>query len=433
MTTDTDAPVQASRLWSTPESRISRNRTLRQALVFTGATVLVSLLSAVAKALVARNLSASAFGSFSFAVSSLLFGAMFFEFGLFLPAARLLAKSGRTQGRQIVGAALLLYVPVGLAFSATVLAFSFHVDHWFHVQSGSALRFVAPMALVYPFAEIARWLTQGLDRLHVYSISAALAQGLFVLALVVGLEVADRPSVTLPIALQSLAMMVAWLVLVSWLKPRFTGSIAYVRSLLQQARSFGFQVYVGRLLSLGTYNMDVLMVAGWTDARRVGLYTLAGALAGASGLPVVGMANALFPRMVHAARLHRDWIRISWVVGFVFASAAYVLAKPLFRLVFAPEYVGAADYVLPLALAQVVRGVTGIYNNFLAAHGRGKELRNAGVVLTVSNLALNFLLIPTYGATGAAWASLLALLANYGAHVFFYRRSASIAAPHTVG
>jgi Na+-driven multidrug efflux pump len=67
--------------------------------------------------------------------------------------------------------------------------------------------------------------------------------------------------------------------------------------------------------------------------------------------------------------------------------------------------------------------VTGIFNTFLSGHGRGRDLRNAGFVLTGSNIAFNFALIPPFGAAGAAWASLLALLANLIAHVVFYRRS----------
>jgi O-antigen/teichoic acid export membrane protein len=38
-------------------------------------------------------------------------------------------------------------------------------------------------------------------------------------------------------------------------------------------------------------------------------------------------------------------------------------------------------------------------------------------------VAFNFALIPSFGASGAAWASLLALVANLVAHVVFYRRS----------
>ena len=41
----------------------------------------------------------------------------------------------------------------------------------------------------------------------------------------------------------------------------------------------------------------------------------------------------------------------------------------------------------------------------------------------VGNLAFNFALIPRFGAKGAAWASLFALVANLIAHAVFYRRS----------
>jgi O-antigen/teichoic acid export membrane protein len=103
--------------------------------------------------------------------------------------------------------------------------------------------------------------------------------------------------------------------------------------------------------------------------------------------------------------------------------AAWLLAEPVIRIFFSPRYEAAAALVLPLALAQLVRGTTGIFNTFLTAHGRGADLRNAGLVLTFSNVAFNFMLIPSFGASGAAWASLLALVANLVAHVVFYRRS----------
>jgi O-antigen/teichoic acid export membrane protein len=91
--------------------------------------------------------------------------------------------------------------------------------------------------------------------------------------------------------------------------------------------------------------------------------------------------------------------------------------------VFSHRYSPAVRLVAPLALAQAIRGVTSVYNSFLSAQARGTELRNTGVILTFSNIVLNFALIPPFGATGAAWASLIALIANLFAHVFYYRRS----------
>jgi O-antigen/teichoic acid export membrane protein len=193
--------------------------------------------------------------------------------------------------------------------------------------------------------------------------------------------------------------------------------------LVRQARDWGFQLYIGRVLSIGTYNMDVLMLGIWANARSVGLYVLAGSLAAVSGLPVIGMTAALFGRMARDESIERRWLALATAVGAACALGAWLLAEPAIRLFFGSRYVGAAELVLPLALAQLVRGVTTVFNTFLSAHGRGVELRNAGLVLAASNVAFNFALIPPFGAQGAAWASLFALGANFLAHIYFYRRS----------
>jgi O-antigen/teichoic acid export membrane protein len=127
--------------------------------------------------------------------------------------------------------------------------------------------------------------------------------------------------------------------------------------------------------------------------------------------------------MAHDPKIRRRWLVIATALGIVCAMAAWLLAEPVIRVFFSSRYVAAAVLVLPLALAQFVRGLTGIFNTFLSAHGRGADLRNAGLVLTLSNLGFNLALIPTFGARGAAWASLLALVANLIAHAAFYRRS----------
>jgi O-antigen/teichoic acid export membrane protein len=225
------------------------------------------------------------------------------------------------------------------------------------------------------------------------------------------------------LVVRSLALLIAGIFCALWLRPLFTASRRWGRELVRQAREWGFQLFVGRVLSIGTYNMDVLMLGVWTNSRAVGLYALAGSVATASGLPVIGMTSALFARMAREPAIQRRWLVRAAAIGAPCALAAWLLAEPVIRVFFSAGYVGAAGLVLPLALAQFVRGVTGVFNTFLTAHGRGADLRNAGVVLTLSNLVFNFALIPPFGAHGAAWASLLALVMNLIAHMAFYRRS----------
>lgn len=375
-------------------------------------------------ALLARTMSSDDFGSYSFATSFLLFTSLFFDFGLFLPAARRIATANARSSREILGAALLTYAPVGLAFCLFTFAASYVVDPVFNVEAGHAIRLTSALALCYPFVLVGQQLAQGADRLHIYSLTSALAQVVFVVSLVLALALGITTTVTLGLALRGGGFLVGSLALIVWLKPRYAAMRQRVRALATDAKAYGFQVYVGRLFGIATYNMDVLMLAALTNPHEVAYYTIAGATARIVGLPVQGMASALFPRMTRDNRLDPRWITIAWAVGLVGFALCSVLARPFIELTFSSRYAQAATYLIPLAFAEVVRSVTTVYNSYLAAQARGAELRNAGLLLTVSNLVFNVALIPPFGGMGAAVASLIALLLNLGVHIMYYRRSA---------
>ena len=401
-----------------------RSPTAWQAAAYTGANLATNALAVVSTAMITRNLTTTEYSTYSFALSLVMFVALFFEFGLFLPAARLAAVARGSESREIVGSALLLYLPVGLAFSAFIFGLSFWIEGWFHIEAGHALRVVAPLGLAFPFTFVLLQLSQGLDRLHVSSFTGVLAQLLVVALLAVWLVAGEGLSVSRTLVLRAVAFLIAGVAGALWLRPVYGAVRQRALELVHQAREWGFQLFIGRVLSVGTYNMDVLMLGFWAP-RSVGFYVLAGSLATASGLPVFGLGSALFGRMARAPLIERRWLLISTAVGIVCALGVWLIAEPLIRILFSARYVDAAALVLPLALAQLVRGVTTVFNTFLSAHAHGSALRNAGIVLTASNIAFNFALIPPFGAQGAAWASFLALVANFFAHVVFYRRSYS--------
>lgn len=399
-----------------------RSRTFWQASVFASSNILVALVAVVTTAILARHLGASRFGSYSFAIASLAFIALMFELGLFAPAARLAAVAEPAPQRRIVGAALLLYLPVGIAFCLTVVALSYGIDDWFQVDVGAALRIAAPVAFAIPFTQIVQLLSQGVDRLHIASITAVVMQLTFLMALLLAV-LAGGFGLTTAVALRCVAVAAAGVVAVVWLRPAFQSVRDHVVELVHEARVWGFQLYIGRLLSIGTYNMDVLMLGGFAGSTPVAFYTLAGSVSAAAGLPVLGMTTALFAPLARADRIGPRPLALSALLGLTTSLAAWLLAEPFIRVTFGEQYVSATHLVLPLTLAQAVRGVTGVYNTFLQAHGRGRELRNAGLILTASNLILNFALIPPFGASGAAWASLGALFVNLIGHIVFYRRA----------
>lgn len=405
-----------------------RSRPVIQSAVFTGSNIVVNLLGLVATAVLARTLGPDGFGEYAFAVAFLVFVAMFFDFGVFLPAARLAATASGNEQRRVVGAAVLAFLPIGLAFICAVFALSFAVDAVVSESAGHALRVSAPLALAYPFVQVALQLSQGVDRLHVSSITTAIGQGAFVVFLLAALGALAEIPISLALTLRGAALIIAGIVFLVWIRPLFADARRHFAPLLRDTRVYGFSVYVGRVLSSGTYSMDTLMLAAFADARAVGYYVLAGTIAYASGLPVLGLGTALFATMARRDSIARRWLVAAWAIGLLAVGLVWALAPLIVEAVFSSSYLPVVGLVLPLALAQMVRGVTSIYNNYLAAHAEGRALRNAAIVLTVSNVVLNFALIPPYGAKGAAWASLGALTLNFVAHVFYYRRSVPMSA-----
>jgi O-antigen/teichoic acid export membrane protein len=401
--------------------RRGRSAVFLQSAVFTGTSAGVSVIAAATTALLARHLSTSGFGSFSFCVSLLVFIAMFFEFGLFLPASRLIAQADHDTRRTLVGAAVALFVPIGVTYSLVIALLSPAIRPVFGIDLGDALLFAAPLACAYPLVQVALQLTQGAGRLHLYSLAYLASQLVFGLGLLVLLAFSGL-SVSSVLAIRGAAFLTCFSVAIALLRPTFVHTWAHARLLISEARQYGLQMYVGRVLSVGTYNMDALMLAAFAGPRQVGFYALAGSVAVATGAPMLGMSSALFPRMARGRDLDLRWIAIAASFSAVVLVVAVVLAGPFIRLVFSERYTPAVALVAPLVLAQGIRSITSIYNAFLAAQARGRELRNAAVVLTGSNVLLNFALIPPFGALGAAWASVVALTLNLWAHHVGYRR-----------
>jgi O-antigen/teichoic acid export membrane protein len=381
------------------------------------------VLSGVTAIFIARSLGVATMGSYQFATSFLAFVAMFFEFGLFPPASRLAARSTQEGGRNIFGASVAAFVPIGVAYSITVFALSYGIDSWFHVHVGIAIRLLVPLFLCYPFQFVVIWMSQGMRRLHVLSVTQSCGAVLTLGLIGIYLALARRLTLASSLLLTSSAQLAGEVFAVIWLRPLFVSIRARLREILTEARRWGFQSYVGRVLSVGTYNMDVLMVAALTDSRQVAFYSLAGGIAGVITFPATGIAAALFPRMTSERGLRRSWKVAVWAAGLAGVIVVWSASDAVVRVTLGHAYLPVVPLVLPLALAASIRGVTQLYISYLAANAKGRELRTAGLILTASNLVLNFALIPPFGATGAAWASFFALVANYASHVTFYRRS----------
>lgn len=170
-------------------------------------------------------------------------------------------------------------------------------------------------------------------------------------------------------------------------------------------------------LMYGLYDrVDILFIWKFTTPAETGVYSVAYQLLGVGKLLVGAAASAVVPALSSLAHpstrpqllsTTNSAIRMLSVIGGTYVVFAWVLAEPVVVFVLGPSYAEAAVYLRILALSAGIISVGTVFGNLLIACDipRGYlSLSGLGLAL---NLGLNAALVPTLGALGAAWATLL--------------------------
>lgn len=171
------------------------------------------------------------------------------------------------------------------------------------------------------------------------------------------------------------------------------------------------------LFSKITGNIDTFMLQSFISSEKVGLYQAAFPFASALTM-ASGMFGAIFlsnaselisqgknETLKKTYRTVVKWTSITMVPMFliVFAFPRVVLT------LFGAEYYAAENILRILSLGFIINGLVGPAGNIYQALEKTKLNFYTTAVVGISNLVLNFLLIPEYGVMGAAWASTASL------------------------
>lgn len=177
---------------------------------------------------------------------------------------------------------------------------------------------------------------------------------------------------------------------------------------LRKMASYAGWIYVSNLLSQVNLQITVLMLAALSDLRETGLYTAVIGVANLLLLLGVPLATVISARTTRSADqpdfAHQVAVglRLVLAVGGVAAIAGAILAPFALPLIFGERFedsVGPFHLLLPgiLGLALIA-----VISQYLMGAGNTRWVLAMSVVAASVGLVLNLLLIPPYGATGAA-------------------------------
>lgn len=382
-----------------------------------GENLLGAIVGMAVMAVVARVLGPTAFGSYAYAFSLATLFAMFGHLGLDgLLMRELVARPddqpktlGTVFGVKLAGffAGALAMIVFGLAVPAHHAA-----ERWLFVAAALYILAGAPANV------IVNWFRARTDAgpAALSGLAGTVAGGAFKL----GLLAAGAGIVAIGFA-QAAAAALATLV-ASALYRRHARSVGSWRFDAKHARRLlgeSWLLFAGSLLAALYMNIDIAMVRLLAGAEAAGLYAVPARCIQLAQIVAMGVSTSVFPRLIAARAVDADEVlrilRLSCCALVLIAYAAIagvaLVGEPLIVLVFGPAYAGSGYLLLLLSLSLPLAFCRYLITRWIILERQGRYLVASEALGAVANIALNLLLIPRFGGSGAAVATLVAYFA----------------------
>jgi O-antigen/teichoic acid export membrane protein len=192
------------------------------------------------------------------------------------------------------------------------------------------------------------------------------------------------------------------------------------RRLASQITVFGSKGQLGGMIALLNLRLDFAILGALAGPAVLGAYAVASKYAEILRLPGTALTWVTYPEFAGMPRdaalaRARRLVTPTLVTFAIAAGPLLLLAGPVIRLLYGSDFHDAVTPARILVLGMVLGGAAGVSSGFL--YGRGRPGLNSlalGLGLVVTTV-LDVLLIPRFGAIGAAYASTIAYLVSDGA------------------
>jgi len=252
----------------------------------------------------------------------------------------------------------------------------------------------------------------GEERWRLYSAMRVLVPLLIVCSYIV-LAVIGAFTVVSAAATIFVAGFVAMLPL--WTLLRSTRGWGFSRDLARRGLAFGAKASIAGIANQGNVRADQLFVASLVSARELGFYVVAATLATAT-LLVSQALNLIVVPMVATGdhQAVRRILRITLAFMTLAAIALAVAAAPLVRLLFGATFGPSVGPAQILCFASIFIAGKGIVSAALVGHGRPGETAVVESATFAILVAAMLLVVPEYGANGAAAVVVMTSAAGFG-------------------
>ena len=172
---------------------------------------------------------------------------------------------------------------------------------------------------------------------------------------------------------------------------------------------------MGVIFSVLYFRLDIVMLQLMTDDKVVGFYSAAYRLFEVVIVLPHSLMIVLFPSLVEEFHADQRKFKISFkkafivnlLVGSSVALVFFSFSKEIIGLIYGNDFLFSAEILEILAIAIALSFLIFLLSNILIVSGREMTNTWSLVGATALNITLNLIWIPTHGAIGSAWATVV--------------------------
>jgi O-antigen/teichoic acid export membrane protein len=207
-------------------------------------------------------------------------------------------------------------------------------------------------------------------------------------------------------------------------------SWSFDRALFQHLARTGTTFLAISVFATIYWRIDVVMLSLLGTIDEVGLYGAAYRMMEIAKILPQNICLAIYPAVSEAAaadparlsRLGRNVLRYLLMVTLPVAVGTTILAEPILKLTVGDGFLAATSVLTVLIWAIIPFGLARYYAFVLVAAERQRIDLWLNVWMSLVNIALNLMLIPRFGALGAAAATTVSIVVLLAAQTLYLRR-----------
>lgn len=387
-------------------------------------TVIGLVFGFVTNTLLTRILGKDSYGNYALIINIFTFSQIFFNFGLYYTLSRLVAITNdkhKVRGYYYVGIVLSLVLFILMAIM--LFLYGYFSDNLKENNLLAVFIFSIPFSWLFLVTSLNENFLQGDNRITLLSISRVFPKIILALILLVFFLIKAEVNLLWVLMFNYLSLFLTYLYVLIKIRPRKIYFKRRYKEILVGNKQFGFDIYLGSLIASGSGSLSGILIGYFgINNIEVGYFTLATLLSSPLSIIPNIIATVQFKQFASIKKISKQAITITFGICMFFLFCIWFLSAPIVNFIFGPEYFDTIEILKYLSIGYLLYGIGDFYNRFLLAKGKGRELRNASIIVGITLLVANIVFIKYMGGIGAAYARIASGFTYTLVILYYYKK-----------